>query len=105
MMKYLKNVSILLLVFCQAIVAQDQFVFVPNAGQWDDRVAYKCELEGGAVFMENDGLTFSFYDPEFFHNIHEGVQDSVLKFHAFKMEFQGANPAVKMRLTQRTSCI
>ena len=79
-------------------VAQNNQLFIPNAGQWDDRILYKCDVSSGAAFIEGDGITFSFYDNEFFHNRHEGKKDSILHCHAFKLRFIGHQESIPVVL-------
>ncbi|MFT6716496.1 MAG: gliding motility-associated-like protein [Saprospiraceae bacterium] len=83
-------------------VSTAKAVFIPNGGQWHENALMKCDLQGGSVFMEKDGFTFSFYDQSTFHNLHEGGQDSVLHFHAFKMAFLGSNSDVQVQLEEKT---
>ncbi len=102
----LKIPLLFVLLLCSLFIkAQQNFVFIPNAGQWDERVQLKADVKGGALFLEKNGLTFSFYDDAFFHNIHEGKADSVLKFHAFKVEFLNSNPNVQLDLKNKTSTL
>ena len=34
----------------------------PNAGQWDDRIVYKIDLNEGDMYIEKDGFTFYLHD-------------------------------------------
>ncbi len=79
-------------------VAQNNELFIPNSGQWNDRILYKCDISSGATFIEEDGITFSFYDDDFFHNRHEGKKDSILHCHAFKLKFLGQKKNVPVTL-------
>ena len=71
--------------------AQNDFEFVPNEGQFHENVLYRANIPSGALFLEENGLTFSFYDGAFFHNIHHGEQVEKLNFHAYKIHFQDCN--------------
>ncbi len=74
------------------------FQFVPNFGQFDDRAKYKVDLPGGALFIENNKLTYNFYDAalreQLHHGTYQGNTDSlVMRWHAYQMTFDGANPS------------
>ncbi len=47
----------LLLVSTLSAWGQDVWMH-PNAGQWDDRIVYKIELNQGDMYIEKDGFTF-----------------------------------------------
>ena len=67
-------------------------VFIPNAGQWHENVVHRMEVRNGDIYMEHDGIKFAFYDEEFFHHVHADANpDSVLKIHAFKVNFVGCD--------------
>lgn len=69
-----------------------------NLGQWEDQVLFKAQLDGGACFLENNGLSFSFFDKKKYRAIHHGgllknkVTDLNLKFHAYRLRFENSNP-------------
>ena len=67
-----KVIFSLLLFFNFLLIGQDAFEFLPNGGQLHDNVLYKADVPSGAVFLESDGIKYSFYDPSFFNTIHEG---------------------------------
>lgn len=98
------------LLFCFILLGSKAFsqgnsVFIPNAGQWHENALMKCDLQGGAVFMEKDGFTFSFYDPEFFHNRHEGIKDSILHFHSYKLQLENSNIDCSVELKSKEASI
>ncbi len=72
-------------------IAQGDFEFVPNQGQFHKNVLYRADIPSGALFLEQDGITFSFYDGEVFHEMHHGEKVEKVHFHAYKMKFVGAN--------------
>ena len=45
--------------------------FIKNLGQWDSKVIYKVNLQGGHLFIENQTLTYVFHDAHNLHHIHE----------------------------------
>lgn len=73
--------------------------FTQNKGQWPAQVHYMARLSGGALWVDNGGLTFDFYHPEDLHRIEEmhhghavaGSSDA-LRSHVYKMKFV-MNPA------------
>ncbi len=75
------------------LFGQSAFEFVPNKGQFHKNALYKADIPSGAVYLEKDGLTFSFYDAAYFHNLHHGEKADTLNFHAYKLKFKGARKA------------
>ncbi len=78
-------------------------IFIENKGQWDPAVLFKADLPYGALFLENNILTFNFLDQ---NDVKERLsykyledKDPALKpppgpyvnAHAYKVEFEGAN--------------
>ena len=68
--------------------AQGNFEFVPNKGQFHENALYRANVPSGALFLEKNGLTFSFYDGAFFHNIHHGESVDSIHFHSYKISFK-----------------
>lgn len=72
--------------------------FTENLGQWDDKVLFKATLDGGALFVERNALTFNFYDKKKQRSLHMNFiskleeKDLTFKGHVYKMNFLGANP-------------
>ncbi len=49
----------------------------PNAGQWDERIRWRAELNYGELYVENDGLLFNLSDAAHkAHASHEGESGS-----------------------------
>lgn len=74
--------------------------FTENKNQWDKKILYKAQLDGGAMFLEKDGFTYNFYDKETLRKNHAGRNESrsittSIKAHAFRTTFLGALPEVK----------
>lgn len=44
----------------------NDITFIENKGQWDNRVLYKAEINGGSIYLERGGLTFDLRDQEAF---------------------------------------
>lgn len=72
--------------------------YIENKGQWPAQVIFRTDLHGGAVFLEKGAFTFSFYNRETYryshHNLHypsPDANDTILRFHAYKVHFVGGN--------------
>ncbi len=72
--------------------------FTENLGQWDDNILFRASLDGGALFVERNTLTFNFYDKKKYRSLHLDYnskiteKDLFFKGHVYKMHFLGANP-------------
>jgi hypothetical protein len=80
-----------------AISQQAQLKFTENAGQWESQVLFRAQLDGGALFMEPDGLTFDFYDKKKYRALHHGGLNhqqygQLIAAHAYKIRFKQCNP-------------
>ncbi|MBI2721633.1 MAG: gliding motility-associated C-terminal domain-containing protein [Bacteroidetes bacterium] len=68
-----------------------------NIGQWDNKILFKAQLDGGNLFLERNCLTFNFYDKQKIRAIHHGgfekgiYKDYSIKCHAYKVNFLGCN--------------
>lgn len=62
--------TLIILVLCLSMAysnayatdADGQLQFIANKGQWDERVQYKANLPGGAVFFTGDAFRYCFYE-------------------------------------------
>lgn len=69
--------------------------FVPNHGQWDERIVYKVQSPEGEIYLEKDGITYVTGAPDNSAKIHafkhnEIQERPILSFHAYKVSFVGA---------------
>jgi gliding motility-associated-like protein len=81
-------------------IAQEAVVeFKENKGQWNDNVKYKARIPGGNLYLENNSLTYQFYNEDDIikmDNLHHGYiknptqQDSIINLHAFQVNFLGS---------------
>lgn len=79
---------------------QEQIWLHPNRGQWHSNIRYKVELNGGEMYLENQGFTYAFHNAsEIYHSGHDEKSDhteaSILKGHAVKSTFLGSNSAAQ----------
>ncbi|MFY0672461.1 MAG: PKD domain-containing protein [Bacteroidia bacterium] len=70
-----------------------QINFIENKGQWPQQVIAKSQMGGSAIWIENQGLTYQFWDYEKIAKFHQRTaKDSIVNFHTVKLNFKGANP-------------
>jgi gliding motility-associated-like protein len=83
--------------------------FTENLGQWDDKILFRTQLDGGLLFMERNCLTFNFYDKKKYRSLHHGgimktkYKDMDIKNHAYKIYFEGSNPSPQIEKAQMGS--
>ncbi len=82
--------------------------FTENKNQWDSRVLYMAQLDGGALFLEKNCFTYNFYDRDALRKNHAGASGknqlkTTLKGHAFRMTFLNALSTVKISSKSPTS--
>lgn len=99
----LKNIlPFVVLLWSTQVVAQ--FRFIENKNQWDAQAKFRAELPGGYLFLEDEALTYLFYDPSSFpqhhgSEAHHGNEKSHqhqtesdgVRGHVVKVKFLGAN--------------
>ncbi|MFN4121960.1 MAG: gliding motility-associated C-terminal domain-containing protein [Flavobacteriales bacterium] len=75
--------------------------FIENKNQWDQQALFRAEMHGLHLYLEKNGFTYHFFDKEFSSKMH-GFQgkpkpeDFILRQHAVKVRFLGANPNVQV---------
>ena len=98
----MKARSILLCCFLCAIsltgYTQSPLEFIQNKGQWGHWFEYKVATQAGDVCLEKDGFRYVLADLDNNYKVdyyHHGQtrQQPVLKFHVYKVTFEGANDA------------
>ena len=79
--------------------------FTENKTQWFDSVAYKAQLDGGALFFEKTGkLKFHLYDKDFYRAKHLGrTNQTKFKFHSYQVSFIGANSSPEFVVENESS--
>lgn len=85
---------------------QNTVKFTENKSQWDKRVLYRAQLDGGVLFLENNCFTYNFYDKEAVRKNHahqEGnSHQEPIRGHAFRMRFLNALPNPSTQASQTT---
>ncbi|MEQ9187135.1 MAG: gliding motility-associated C-terminal domain-containing protein [Cryomorphaceae bacterium] len=96
-----------ILVFCLlfAAIAASAEGFVRNLGQWDGTFTYRAGIPGGAIFLEQGCITFHLIDPEKLEAFHDRKLEAgaVMRHHAFKLRFIGANTDVHFEEDSKSS--
>lgn len=86
--------------------SQTAIKFTENKGQWDSKILYRAQLDGGLLFLEKDAFVYNFYDKETLRNNHTGrnkaKSGAPIRSHAFKMTFGNALPTVETTSKQVT---
>ncbi len=96
--------------------AQNTVKFTENKKQWDEKVLYRAQLDGGVLFLEKNCFTYNFYDKETLRENHLGknVKEipglpngekrlAPIRSHAFRMTFLNAETTVKTSAQQVSS--
>ena len=68
--------------------------FTENKNQWEDFIHYRAQLDGGALYVESNALTYSFYDKETLRSTHDNLKTKpvrAIKTTGFKVSFLNSN--------------
>ncbi|MGZ4053909.1 MAG: DUF7948 domain-containing protein [Bacteroidia bacterium] len=81
--------------------------FAENKNQWDKKVLFRAQLDGGALFLQKDAFTYNFYDKEALRHNHAGqnskdILTGPIRSHAFRMTFLNALPSVETSAKDKT---
>ena len=91
--------NLFFLFFFHALSSFSQVVWMtPNRGQWDERILYNVDLNGGKLYIENKGMTF-YLTTAMDHNHQEKVEhheEEKTKYHVLKHVFPAANENYKI---------
>lgn len=93
-MQKLLHITVFISFLQGLLVAQSRFLFVENKGQWPEEFNYKCDLPGGAMFIEPGVITWHFVDRSAMHHAHTSPmvnKQHMIRGHAFKTLFINAN--------------
>jgi len=96
LLKPLSIISLFLLPLMQSALGQADFV--DNKGQWPSQVLWRADLPHGALWVENQALTWQFYDPAILSKLHPGEEipdpDPLYREHSYRVHFEGATMPV-----------
>ncbi len=75
--------------------------FTENKNQWDRKVLYRAQLDGGVLFLQKNCFTYNFYDKETLRQNHiqnpkknSSSKSNEIRSHAFRMTFVNALKSV-----------
>jgi len=69
--------------------------FIENRGQWPSQVSHCASIEGGKMFLENDGFTYHFFDLSSISTSHAARKSDAngkIHGHVYKVKFINSNP-------------
>lgn len=93
--KVLSAMSLLFVFFSQA-----QVMLHPNRGQWHSNISYKVELDMGEMLIENQGITYHFFDWHPAHHCEDhqscNTNHDVIKAHVVKAYFVGSSASINV---------
>lgn len=99
--------SILLLLVANISLAQ--YEFIENNGQWHQNVNFKMELNDGAIFIEDQGMTFNIADIKMGHHSHTHDdyewhdERHESRGHAYRINFKGSKRPAGIEKNNATS--
>ncbi|MFI5172649.1 MAG: hypothetical protein ACHQFW_09670, partial [Chitinophagales bacterium] len=75
--------------------------YIQNNGQWQQAILFSTPVYGGKFYMEKNCFTWSFSNlselSNYKHNGNNvGLEDFIIKKHAFKTHFVNSNPSVEV---------
>ena len=83
------------------------FQMIENKGQFHPNAFYRVNVPSGNLYLENNTFTYHFYDGSLLDELHHGhhLSDSseqFMRFHAYKVKFENANPKPQISATKKT---
>ncbi|PSK94047.1 gliding motility-associated-like protein [Taibaiella chishuiensis] len=90
-------IALFLLPFTAGFAQQAPLQFIANEGQWEQPFLYKGLSANADIYLEHEGITYvvgAEHNWDLVHDYKDGAITTppVLKFHAYKMKWLGANP-------------
>lgn len=90
---------------------KSHYSFIENKGQWPASVMFACDVEGGKIWVESDGLLIDLFDQKVMNaytdahhkKTKDGKMPDFLPRHAYKMEFVGASGKAHIEKLNRQS--
>lgn len=73
--------------------------FTENKNQWDSFIKFRAQLDGGALFLQSNRLTYHFYDKDGFRSMHAKpkVKPKDVKSSWFHVNFINSNKEVLLQ--------
>jgi len=107
MLKIVVLLCLTLNVFAQHEHSQKQSLirFTENKNQWDSFIKYRAQLDGGALFLQNNRLTYHFYDKDTYRSMHANPKAKYkpVKTSWFHVNFVNANDNIKFKSLKPSS--
>src|SRR5574344_266164 len=110
MKRLLSFLIVILLMFCGAKItfcankAKSELNFVENKGQWKGNILFMSQLKNGAIFIENNAITFALNNRSLLsshgeetNNKDSEKKDTIVQNHAFRLQLIGANKISKIQ--------
>jgi FOG: PKD repeat len=115
-MKHLLSfLIVILLLFCGAKItfcankAKSELNFVENKGQWKRNILFMSQLKNGAIFIENNAITFALNNRSILSSHGEEInnkdyekKDLIVQNHAFRLQLIGANKTSKIQRQEQS---
>ncbi len=101
-MYFFKTIFLCLVFFCIVFSNKSQNAFVENKGQWHPNALYRILLPNGAIFPEQNGITYCFFDEnevkssEAHHHKKTSKSIEKINFHAYRMTFLRAKTIIPL---------
>ncbi|MFN8699351.1 MAG: gliding motility-associated C-terminal domain-containing protein [Flavobacteriales bacterium] len=93
LLKLLSIIPVFLVLLTRSALGQADFV--DNKGQWPSQILWRADLPHGALWVENQALTWQFYDPTILSKLHPGSSvpdpDPLYREHSYRVHFEGAS--------------
>jgi gliding motility-associated-like protein len=88
-LNHLKKFLLLLFLLISAgSISAAPIKLIPNKGQWESNVLYRADIPGGKFYIENNRLTYFFYDEGTLHKVvHQHPANAVINCHVVKVNF------------------
>lgn len=97
--------TLLLILIFLSKLGFSQYEFIENKGQWEDNVKYKTDLVNGAIFLEDNSITYNFLQLEHSHveenttdklennDVHNPDLPKIVNGHAYRINFLNSKKA------------
>ncbi len=87
-----------------SFVADAGTKFIPNNGQWASNILYKADLPSGEFFLENNQITYFFFDQDSLHQVwHNFKKSAIIQNQVFRVQFEGSTGPTSVSSSGDTS--